>query len=260
MLIEEYWIKRLGELNLFDIFKRICKYTVKIDNDGLYECMPVNREELFSEIRKIRDQSDCILQTYIDQLIDFKLCCYTSNTIDQYFEKSNSENMDIKISNIDLLTNQDYFSYCSGIKLYKNIIDEEDKKKSISEIYDPMKAVFDDFDKEIDKIRLEFNNKIENVEKMTNDNIIKNIQVISIFAGIIALLFSNIMGIKEYASIGYVGIMLINSSLTIAIITMLLIVKLSIQKGKIDIRSIVLGAVLLILTFVPIGVNYFISK
>lgn len=150
----------------------------------------------------------------------------------------------------------------SGSNVYRKICLNEEEKKSLEEsskkIGECFEGAFEEFfaphQKEINDMQTEFTSQMhkaeetyENIKKNLDDSIIKNIQVLSIFAGIIAILFSNIIAIKDLGSNGIKTIVILNLSIISALFFMIVLIRLIIINR--DKKSMNICIILFLLIF-----------
>lgn len=129
----------------------------------------------------------------------------------------------------------------SGKDVYRKICSIEKEKKSDGELEKTIKNCFESafedsfspYRKEINEKQTKLTNRVneaekiyENIQKNLDNNIIKNIQVLSIFVGIIAIMFSNIVAIKELVNNGIKGIVVINLSIISSLFFMIILTRL----------------------------------
>lgn len=219
---ENYFLDELKkDTVLYDIFSCIGEYsTIYHEDYSYFEPKQVKLEDVMVIIKShVINKSDSVIQTYIDKLINYGLCKYVIENDNNTFMSDNSKDIDddnrlkyyndlgypkedtqIKLTSHILLG-------CSGISLYENIVMD---KKSIGN----KKLFAEQFQSIVDEIAKPYDDKIKNLTRKLDDKmievnhtidsgVIKNIQVISVFAGIISLLFANIMGIKDFQSLEF---------------------------------------------------------
>ncbi|MBX4272209.1 hypothetical protein [Clostridium estertheticum] len=254
---------------LYNIFIYIGTYsTTYVEEHTYFKEKEVELKELITAIKtNVENKSNAIIQSYIDTLIRYGLCKYvikndknpflkdTSNDADDISRLNYYKNLGYPKQDTEIILTTEPFDY-SGISLYSKIMEdikfEEAHKKfgenlslSIAEITKP-------YDDKFVKLTKELEDKVLELNGMVDSGIIKNIQVISIFAGIISLLFANIMGIKEFSSIGIKGVLTLNSSMVMAIFALILFIKLLIVGGKIGSKAIFYCLLIIALTTIPL--------
>lgn len=261
-ILEEVFMQ-IGNLSVVRTKNSVVDY-FKETNQPLDELMKVLTAKL--------EKNETAIQHYVDILIKWGLIKYVVNNEDGLDLNNESDDKDedrfnffkskghpVKGSNI-ILTNGGMHMGCTGIVLYSKIIKDNEYEEStveaakmleesltsgVNEILAPYKA-------EIETLKSELEKKIEAVNKELSNGIIKNIQVLSIFAGMISLLFANIMGIKEFATIGVAGLITINVSVVIAIFALLLFSKWIVIGEKVE-KQQLWGCIAIILVLsVPI--------
>jgi hypothetical protein len=227
--------------NKFDFFKE--------NNQPFDELMKILTEKL--------EKNDVVIQHYIDILIKWGLVKYVVNNEEGLDLNNGSDDKDeerlkffkskgfpVKDCNI-VLTNRSISMGCTGISLYREIILDKEYEESTAEVGKVLKEsltsgvneILAPYKTEIETLKGELEKKIEQVNRELDNGIIKNIQVLSIFAGMISLLFANIMGIKEFAAIGAMGLATINVSVVIALFSLLIFLKWIVIEEKIEKRQ-----------------------
>lgn len=272
---------------LYKIFSFIGEYSsIYYEKPNFFKPKQVNLKDIINAIKSnIINKSDNIIQTYIDTLIKYGLCKYVIENDNNAFMTDNREDIDdanrLKFYNdlgypkedaqIILTSN---IGGCSGISLYKKIFMDkkykEDEKfinenlqsciNAITEPYDEkikelikkLDDITQPYDEKIQDLTNKLDKKMNEVNHAIDDGVIKNIQVISIFAGIISLLFANVMGIKDFSTIGVPGLFKINLFMVLSIFALIIFVKLLIIGDKLDKRTMIICLLIILFISVPI--------
>lgn len=233
---------------LEEVFMQLGNLSVVRNKNSNFDFFKENNQP-FDELMKILaeklEKNGAVIQHYIDILIKWGLVKYVvdneeglnlNNGSDDKDEERlkffKSKGLPVKDCKI-VLTNGSMIMGCTGISLYRKIIlykeYEESKAKIAKELEESFTSgvneILDPYKTEIETLKNELEKKIEDVNRELGNGIIKNIQVLSIFAGMISLLFANIMGIKEFATIGALGLAIINLSVVIALFSLLIFSK-----------------------------------
>ena len=200
-------------------------------------------------------------------MIKYGLCEYVIKNVENPFLKDNS-NDDNDINRLNYYKNLGYPKQeteikltnslndgCSGLALFRDICsdikDKEDTEKFGETIQLSIDEITKPYDDKLKALSKELEDRMFEITRTVDSGIIKNIQVISVFAGIISLLFANIMGIKEFSSIGISGILTLNSSMVIAVFALILFAKLLIVGGKISFKTIFYCFLIILFTTIP---------
>lgn len=270
---EQYFIDELKKDNCYEIFMCIAKCSAKyISKSRWVTTTPVDEEIVFRAINEKFLKSKELIENDINRLISIGLIEYVSKDKNPYRNNAtddedaermifyNKKDMSIEERKICLTTDMQI----SGRNLYLKICskDEEDEnlKKSSENIKKLMQEMFNDLyephQEEINKMQNEIKlhmdkaeKTYENIEKNLGDSIIKNIQVLSVFAGIIAILFSNIIAIKEMATGGiFKTIIILDLSIIVVSFFMLIFTRLIIiNKDK---KSLYISVFLFVITLI----------
>lgn len=257
---EEYFINELKKDHvLYGIFFCIAEYSTVSEyiqnNKYIQQCSVKLRDVIYTIKSNVVNKSDNIIQMYIDNLIKDGLCeyCIENNESDsdatdllKYYKDLGYPKEDTKIRLGSI-----------GINVFRKINSDNESQKELKELSEKLQSIVDDitkpyddklkmYDDKFQKLTKEYDNTISKVDHMIDSGVIKNIQVLSIFAGIISLLFANIIGIKEFSSIGISGVLALNLSMLIAIIVLILASKLLIVGGEQDKKSIAICLIILL--------------
>ncbi|MBB6716380.1 hypothetical protein [Clostridium gasigenes] len=208
---------------------------------------------------------------YIDRLISYGLCKYViENDKNPFLADNSTDNDDVnrlnyykdlglQKQNIEIqLTNRPYG--CGGsvlfTKIYRDKESEEANNRAREHLQLGIDMITNPYDDKLKKLTKDLEAKMREVNHAIDSGIIKNIQVISIFAGIISLLFANIMGIKEFSSIGIIGVMTLNSSMVMAVFALILFSKVLVLGEKISLKDIFYCVVIILFNIIPIVLNF----
>lgn len=272
---EEYLLNMLKvDIDLYNVFYFLGETSVTRETIttphyiDLFRPQEILLEDFIKDVRSTATKKSAkIIQDYIDKLVSLGLCKYIvedesgidfNNSTDEkdserlrFYKNLGLPKVDSSIS----LTNNNLMG-CDGVSLYRKIvIDAEEKIKDENykkELKSAFIKVFSPYEQEIDKLKNEIQNKINEMNKNVDSGVIKNIQVISVFAGIISLLFANIMGIKEFATIGIIGILILNVSTVTSIFSLLLFSKWLIIGEKVKCATILISILIIIILIIPI--------
>ncbi|NFS30495.1 hypothetical protein FDF12_14900 [Clostridium botulinum] len=224
--------------NLYNIFIEICKFSTRrsFENTGFAKALPFIVLEGIETLQQNGIQkSKEIIKSYITTLIEYKLI---------KFDNENKENDNVGYDSEIILTGRS-LNELTGVNVYRKIIlDEEDEVR--------IREVKESFECGVNEVLEPYRKKLEEVDKKIDDGIIKNIQVISIFAGIIALLFTNVLGIKEFNIIGAKGLLYVNASITMTIFAFIVFTRQLIINRQFDLKSLGKCILVLLMTFLPI--------
>lgn len=237
-------LKNEGEL--YNIFYKISTYST-INQKGLIKPKSVKLKDIISIIKsEILQKDDSIIKSQIDHLISYGLLEYT-----------NREGVDcVCLSEIKLGSHSH-----SGVGLYKKILLKQEEEKKLEEGSQKLELSFNQilnpYEQRIEALTEELNEKMDKINNMIDNDIIKNIQVISVFAAIISLLFANVIGVIEFEAIGSTGLLVLNLSVLLSIFALLIFTKLLIIKDKINYKIVFscLAIIFIITMFI-----FFVSK
>lgn len=219
---------------LYNTFVSIARYTTTNDERGMLKIFSVKLEECFNVVKNNGiNKENSVIKNYIERLITYKLVKYEVNVEDHEDEE------ELKIILTDTSTG------ISGFKIYLRIKSNEEMEKNEKYQMEETSRLFEE-------ITQPYKSKLEEVEQKIDDGIIKNVQVISIFAGVIALLFTNIIGIKELGQNGIKGLMFINASMIMAIFALIVFTRQLIVKRDFTVKSLGICIITIFLTFLPI--------
>lgn len=242
------------------VFLNFCEYTtsdVKSSRFDIYtfDTHKVGYEEYleYASSAKIIEKSQDVIAHYIDILIRYGLICYemenpfTSDNSDEskdedrfnYYKNAGHPTKD---SNLKLTGYFRLDGSCTGYYYYGKLLkirakreEEESFEKEIKEAL--ISSVHEVIDPDIEKIKDLVNRtdkKLQEIEKQMDQSAVKNIEVLSIFVAIIALLFSNISALQNYDAVGLYGIFIVNASTIIGILSLLLFTEVLIIKKKLS--------------------------
>ena len=136
----------------------------------------------------------------------------------------------------------------SGLELYREILDDLQTEQITSQLENSFQEVIDqsvqEYKSYVEETKSSLEKRVNDIENST----IKSIEIISVFAAIIALLIVNMSSIATFAEKGLGVILLINTSTIVCIFFLLLFTKV-IVCGKNDWKEI-LKWIFLILIFI----------
>lgn len=267
---EDYFLIELQKDEmLYNIFNCIAEYsTTYHDKWNWVVSKPVQLKDVMVIIKSdVAHKSDSIIQDYIDTLIRYGLCHYViENDKNEFMQDNGSDINDSKRleyykdlgypkENTPIKLTTQIPIGCSGESLYSRIIKNRESeisdKKTLESINLWQEGITKPVVDRIEKRNKEIDDKITEMNRAVDSGIIKNIQVISVFAGIITILFANIMGIKEFSNIGVRGLLILNSSMVIGIFSLILFTKLLIVGGKIERKAIFYCFLLILFITIP---------
>ncbi|OAA90894.1 hypothetical protein [Clostridium ljungdahlii] len=270
---EQYFIDELKKNDAYEIFMDIAKCSAEyIVKYRLVTVSEVDMEIVYKTIEKNNIlKSKKLIENNINRLVALGLVEYITEDKNPYKNNATDDKdidrglfytkkqINTESSQIRLTTDMQV----SGSNVYRKIcLDKEEEKsleESAKEIKDCFESAFEEFlaphQDEINNMQTKFTSEMEkaektyeNIQKNLDDNIIKNIQVLSIFAGIIAILFSNIIAIKELANNGIKTIVILNLSIISALFFMIVLTRLVIINR--DKKSMYICIILFALIFV----------
>lgn len=261
---------------LYKLFLDFCEYTTNDVADSYMGLFVFNSNSvLYQEYiehaisKNIIEKCSDVIKSHIDTLIRVGLICYETTTP---FKSDNSDPTedDERFNHYKVLGHPSEDSRliltecvlgtgCTGSVYYGTLLKREDEVKKLDEFNKEFKESFiasahEALDPDINKIKEVANStekKLQKIEKEINQNATKNIEVLSVFVAIIALLFSNITGIQNYKTIGINGLLVLNASIVLSITFLVLIVELLIIKDKINLISkIIIPIIILFCIFI----------
>lgn len=274
---EQYFIDYLKTENYYEMFLCIAQYSTKyIPKPRWVNITPVDKEIIIKVLSEKFFKNKELIENDINRLIRIGLIEYVYEEENPYRNNATDdedseriafiikENENIEQKKIQLTENMQI----SGRSLYLKICSEEDEEKDLkkrskeiqnimenmfNELYQPHQKEIDDMQKKIEANMNKAEKTYENIEKNLGDSIVKNIQVLSIFAGLIAILFSNIIAIKEVANNGAMKTIIILNLSIICILFFLIIITRLIIINK-DKKSFYFSVIL----FLIIGILLFL--
>ena len=262
--------------DLYKVFLDFCEYTTNNAVDSysdifVFDLHSISYQEYIAHAtrKNIIEKCSDVIKSHIDTLIRVGLICYeTTNP----FKSDNSDPTedDERFNHYKALGHPSADSRlvltecilgegCTGSVYYGMLLKKEDEAKRLDELNKKFEESFiasahEALDPDINKIKELANStekKLQKIEKEINQNATKNIEVLSVFVAIIALLFSNITGIQNYQTIGLNGLLVLNASIVLSITFLVLIVELLIIKDKINLISkIIIPIIILICIFI----------
>lgn len=224
---------------------------------------------------KIITKSKDVIAFYIDLLVSYGLIRYDVEvpySLDNLDEIKDQERLDYyknlghpSFESKLILTEIRLQSGCTGGFYYgkylKDKVDEEQEIEFEAQFNQAFSAAVNELLEPEIKKTIELvksaEEKINKVESEVNQSITKNIEVLSVFVAVAALLFSNIIGVLEYSAIRITGILIINVSTVLGIIAILICTEVLIIRKEISSKTIWIIAGLVI---VIICVYYFLYK
>jgi len=270
---EQYFIDELKKNDSYEIFMAIAKCSAEYSEKHRWvNVSEVDIQTVYKAIEKNNIlKSKKLIENNINWLVSLGLIEYVTEdknpyknnaTEDEDFNRSSfytQKEINIESSKIKLTTHMQV----SGSNVYRKICLDEEETKSLEESANALRSGFEEafneffapHQEEINNMQTQFTSKMqkaektyENIQKNLDDNIIKNIQVLSVFAGIIAILFSNIIAIKELATNGIKTIVILNLSIISALFFMLVLTRLVIINR--DKKSMYICIILFVLIFI----------
>ncbi|MBR9648587.1 hypothetical protein [Clostridium tyrobutyricum] len=272
---EQYFIDELKKNDSYEIFMAIAKCSAEyLEKHRWVTVSEVDIQMVYKAIEKSNIlKSKKLIENNINWLVNLGLIEYVTEDENPYKnnatedEDSNrssfytQKKVNIESSKIKLTTHMQV----SGSNVYRKICLDEEETKSLEESTNTLRSAFEEafnefftpHQEEINNMQTQFTSKIqkaektyENIQKNLDDNIIKNIQVLSVFAGIIAILFSNIIAIKELATNGIKTIVILNLSIISALFFMIVLTRLVIINR--DKKSMYICIILFALIFIAL--------
>jgi hypothetical protein len=257
-----------GDELLNNIYIFIANYSCEINSDKfagkLFVEYPVEYNEVIKRIEKICEKGRPIIENYIQRLLSFGLIEFvTENKIDIINDNGTDENDQKRLETYKelglpnetckiKLTHFDEYMGCSGVGLYRRIILDKEEEEFSNSFGHSLESLIEPFENEIDQLSKNLEEKMSEVNKTVDSGVIKNIQVISVFAGIISLLFANIMGVKEFVQIGVRGVLILNLSTVMSILALLIFSKWIILDKEIKLSNIIGIVIVFALLIIPI--------
>lgn len=257
------------------VFLSFCKFTTtnvqKEQTHGIiyFDIVTAGYNEFIDYIveNQIVTKSKDAIALYIDLLVRYGLIRYdvevpySTDNLDQtkdqerfdYYKNLGHPSAESKL----ILTPIQLFDGCTGGFYYgkylKDKADEEQEMEfetqfnqafaiAVNELLEP------EIKKTTELVKIA-EEKINKVEREVNHSITKNIEVLSVFVAVAALLFSNIIGVLEHQAIGIKGVLIINASAILGIIAVLICTEVLIIRKEISSKIvwIITGLVLVIL-------------
>ena len=255
-------IKSLKESNLYDSFIWIAeascqKYSelnwITVHPMSMSEAVQILKEHTpksSNELLKINLQ--CLARKGLLKYSD-----YNVEYIDNFVDDLHSENTNKYLENLCEFENSitddskielSQKAQISGLELYREILDDLQTEQITSQLENSFQEVIDqsvqEYKSYVEETKSSLEKRVNDIENST----IKSIEIISVFAAIIALLIVNMSSIATFAEKGLGVILLINTSTIVCIFFLLLFTKV-IVCGKNDWKEI-LKWIFLILIFI----------
>lgn len=262
---EEYFLNELQkDVTLYSIFNCIGEYsTIYHEEINFMESKQVKLKDIIDTIKShVVNKSENVIQIYIDILIKYGLCEYVIENDKNDFIKDIDKRLEYykdlgyPKENTEIKLTQNAHIACSGVVLYKRIISDKQSEKFAKEFEEEFKLeiekIIKPYNDRTEKLTSELEDKISEMNRVVDSGVIKNIQVISVFAGIISLLFANIIGLKEFSNIGIRGMLILNSSMIMAILALIIFTKILIIGGEIKGKYIFYCLLIILFSTIPI--------
>lgn len=240
------------------VFVNFCEFTTTNERVGAlfqkynFDINSVGRDEYIDHLSKsgLVEKSKDAIAHYVDALIKCGLIRYVvdepyyeanpdptkDNERFEYYKKLGHPNSESKLVITGKMSILGPSTPGSGAYYYLQILKErmereKDRKRKEEFAQSVHEALDDDIDK-IKQLAIETEKKLNEIQKESSQNAVKNIEVLSIFVAIIALFFSNVAGVSNYASIGLRGIILLNVSTVVFVLTLIVFVELLVVRNN----------------------------
>lgn len=255
-------IKSLKESNLYDSFIWISEASCQKSSETNWVTVyPMSISEAVEILKEHAPTSSKeLLKSNLQSLVRQGLLKYSDDNIDyidNFVDDSYPENTHKYLRHLwefessitdDSKIELSQKAQISGLELYKAILDDLQTEQITSQLGNSFQEAIDqsvqDYKNYVEETKTSLEKRLNDVENST----IKSIEIISVFAAIIALLIVNMSSIATFAEKGLGAILLVNTSTIVCIFFLLLFTKV-IVCGKNNWKEIIKW-ILLILVFI----------